>query len=126
MVPDSSAGFRNKDEGTHQLDVISPQAQLPLGSLPHNCKGLHQEVLLGLTPLQPLPELLGLVLQLLVAQASELRLQGVDSPDARLPVILTAGGNSKTRSCPDLASRFAASLNSNDRQISSLSRLSSD
>ncbi len=84
-----------QDDAADELHPEGLHAQHAPGGLPHGGKGLGQNVVQGLARLQALPEFLGLMAQLLVAQRGEARLQlfygvgnGIDL--FQLPIGVTA------------------------------------
>ena len=65
-------------DAAHQLDPVGPQAQDPVGGLPHGGEGLRQDVVQRLAVLQALLELGGLGLELGVGQGLVLVGHGLD------------------------------------------------
>mmetsp|Transcript_10799 Transcript_10799/g.30363 ORF Transcript_10799/g.30363 Transcript_10799/m.30363 type:complete len:231 (-) Transcript_10799:30-722(-) len=74
-----------QDETTKKLDIVMALLKDAPCSLPHDGEALLQYLAIDVFPLgQPLPELLGLGRQLVVAEVLDVGLQGVDAVDALL------------------------------------------
>ena len=67
-----------QDNAADELHPVGPQAQHPVRRLPDGGKGLRQDIVQGLPLLQPLLELRGLGLKLLVGELAVFVLQGLD------------------------------------------------
>ncbi len=67
-----------KDDAAHQLDIEHALVGLPQTCFPNRGEGLEEELLERLSVLEPLPELRGLVPELLVGELLELRLDRGD------------------------------------------------
>ena len=66
-----------ENDAADQLDIEMAHAEGPLGSLPHDGKGLGQEIVKRLFAFKALSELVGLGPQVLVRQAGDAAFQGV-------------------------------------------------
>ena len=66
---------------THELDVVVALTDDPAGGLADHRKGLDEQVVDLLAPLEPALELAGLGLEALVAEGLHLGLEGVDVRD---------------------------------------------
>ena len=66
-------------DAAHQLHRVGPQAQHPVGGLPHGGKGLGQNIVQRLPGGKPLLELHRLVLELLVGEGFIFVLHGLDA-----------------------------------------------
>ena len=64
-----------QDDAAHELHRIGPHPQHPVGGLPHGGKGLGQQVVQRFAAFQPLFELVGFCLKLLVGESLVFRLQ---------------------------------------------------